>query len=169
MRIRASMALLLVLTGCTTTYRVPKTEISRLNGWYVPDLVVKHPGDGRLEEPRGVKLRDTEGREHAFTEDTPLVLVQNNGMVIAEKYIDVKVDAEHFRAVPLDAFRRSVEIPLSDVKSAGIRELHLGKTLLLVSGVALGVVGALVGIRLAIGNPTPNPPVDPCGEAGCPF
>jgi hypothetical protein len=169
MRIRASLALLLAATGCSTTYSVPKTEISRLNGWFVPDLVTNHPSDGRLADPASVKLRDIEGNEHPFTEDTPLVLVQSNGAVIAEKYLDVSVDSERFRGVPQDAFRRSVEVPMSEVQSAGIRELSVGRTALLCGSIAAGVVGALVGIRLAIGNPAPSPPVDPCGGAGCQF
>ncbi|MBN1207465.1 MAG: hypothetical protein JXB05_21485 [Myxococcaceae bacterium] len=170
MRVRASFALLLAATGCTTTYTIPKTEISRLDGWFVPDLVLVRPGDGHVADPMSVRVRDTEGREHLFTEDTPLVLVQSNGAVIAEKYLEVDVDRQHFRGVPQDAFRRTVEVPLREVQSAGIRELHLGKTLLLCTGVALGVVGTLVGVRLAIGEPPPPPPgMDPCGEVGCPF
>ncbi len=169
MRIRASLALLLAGTGCSTTYNVPKAELSRLNGWFVPELVVNHPSDGRLADPGRVRLRDTEGREHPFTEDTPLVLVQRDGPVIAEKYLDVSVDAERFRGVPQDAFRRTIEVPLSEVQSAGIRELNLGRTLLLCGGIAVGVVGALVGMRLAIGDPPKPPPVDPCEGAGCQF
>ncbi len=169
MRVRASLALLLAATGCTTTYNVPRTEISRLNGWFVPDLVKRQPGDGRLEDPGTVQLRDTEGREHRFTEDTPLVLVQRNGTVIAEKYLDVSVDGQHFRGVPQDAFRRIVEVPLSEVQSAGVREISVSKTALLLSGIALGLAGAMVGAGLAIDGPPEQPPVDPCGEAGCPF
>jgi hypothetical protein len=169
MRVRGSLALLLAATGCTTTYNVPKTEISRLNGWFVPDLVKRQPGDGRLEDPGAVQLRDTQGREHKFTEDTPLVLVQRSGAVIAEKYLDVSVDGEHFRGVPMDGFRRVVEVPLSDVQSAGLREISVGKTALLLSGIALGLVGAIIGATLAIGNPPEPPPTDPCGDMGCPF
>ena len=169
MRVRASLAVLLAATGCTTTYNVPRTELSRLNGWFVPDLVKRQPGDGRLEDPAAVQLRDTEGREHRFTEDTPLVLIQRNGQVIAEKYIDVSVDRQHFRGVPQDAFRRIVEVPLSDVRSAGIRETSVGKTALLLSGIALGLAGAIIGARLAIGDQPEQPPVDPCGELGCEF
>lgn len=169
MRIRASLALLLTATGCSTTYNVPKAEISRLNGWFVPDLVGNHSSDGRLAEPASVKLRDTEGHEHPFTEDTPLVLVRSDGSVIAEKYLDVSVDTQRFRGVPQDAFRKTVEVPLSEVQSASIRELNLSRTLLLCGGVALGVVGALVGVRLAIGDPPRSPSTDPCGGEGCPF
>src|SRR5262249_46955535 len=75
MGVRASLALLLVTTGCTTTYKVPKGEITRLNGWFVPDMVIRKPGDGHLADPENVLLHDTEGREHQFTEDTPLVIV----------------------------------------------------------------------------------------------
>ena len=169
MRVRGSLALLRAATGCTTTYNVPKAEISRLNGWFVPDLVKRQPGDGRLEEPGAVQLRDTQGREHRFTEDTPLVLVQRNGAVVAEKYLDVSVDGERFRGVPQDAFRRVVEIPLSEVQSAGLREISVGKTALLLSGIALGLVGAIIGAKVAIGNAPENPPPDPCGDLGCPF
>lgn len=168
MRIRASVALLLAATSCSTTYKVPKTEISRLNGWFVPDLVRNHPSDGRLADPASVTLRDTEGIEHPFTEDTPLVLVKRDGAVIAEKYLDVRVDDQRFRGVPQDAFRRTIELPMTEVQSASIRELNLGRTLLLCGGIAAGVVGGLVGMRLAIGNPPKGPPVDPCPN-GCQF
>ncbi len=169
MRVRAFLALLLAATGCTTTYRVPRTEISRLNGWFVPDLVKRQPSDGRLEDPGTVQLRDTEGREHRFTEDTPLVLVQRNGTIIAEKYLDVSVDGQHFRGVPQDAFRRIVEVPLSDVQSVGLREISVGKTALLLSGIALGLAGGIVGAILLIDAPPEGPPPDPCGGGGCPF
>jgi hypothetical protein len=170
MRVRASLAVLLVTTGCSTTYTVPKTEISRLDGWFVPDLVRVRSGDGHVADPMNVRVRDTEGREHLFTEDTPLVLVHRDGAVIAERYLEVDVDGEHFRGVPQDAFRRTIEVPLSDVQSAGIRKLHLGKTLLLCTSIAAGVVATLIGVRMAIGDPPPPPPgLDPCDESGCPF
>jgi hypothetical protein len=169
MRIRASLALLLAATGCSTTYKVPPAEISRLNGWFVPDLVKRAPGDGRLEDPGSVQLRDTEGRPHKFTEDTPLVLVQRDGSVIAEKFLDVRVDGEHFRGVPQDAFRRTVDVPLGEVQSAGIREVSVGRTALLISGISAVVVGTLIGVQLSIKEMPRQPPVDPCGGAGCPF
>ena len=169
MRVRASLALLLAAPGCTTTYNVPRTEISRLNGWFVPELVQRQPGDGRLEDPGTVQLRDTEGREHRFTEDTPLVLVHQNGAVIAEKYLDVTVDGQHFRGVPQDAWRRIVEVPLSEVQSAGVREFSVGKTALLISGIALGAVGVIAGAQLAFGDPPGRSPVEPCPGGACPF
>ncbi|WP_224368700.1 hypothetical protein [Hyalangium versicolor] len=169
MRIRASLALLLAVSGCSTTYKVPKAELVRLDGWYVPDLVTHHTGDGRLATPERVTLRDVEGREHAFTEDTPLVLVQNDGGVIAEKYIDLKIDEQTLRGVPLNAFRRSVELPLGEVKTAGIREVSVGRTLLLVGAVGLGLVGTIVGLDLALGGPPTQPSPNPCGGTDCPF
>jgi hypothetical protein len=116
-----------------------------------------------------VQLRDTEGREHRFTEDTPLVLVQHDGAVITEKYLDVIVDGQHFRGVPQDAFRRTVEVPLSEVKSAGLREISVGRTALLLTGIAVGLAGAIFGAKLAIGEAPEQPPVDPCGELGCEY
>lgn len=169
MRARASLALLLAATGCSTTYKVPPAELSRLNGWFVPDLVKRTPGDGRLDDPSTVQLRDVEGRPHPFTEDTPLVLVQRDGAVIAEKFLDVSVDAQHFRGVPQEAFRRTVEVPLSDVQSIGIQEVSKGRTALLVSGIGAVLLGALIGAKLAIGDAPRQPSGDPCGDAGCPF
>jgi len=169
MRTRAALALLLASTGCSTTYKVPPAEISRLNGWFVPDLVKRTPGDGRLEDPSSVQLRDTEGRAHTFTEDTPLVLVRRDGAVIAEKFLDVRVDGQHFRGVPQDAFRRTVELPLGEVQSVGIQELNVGRTALLVSGIGVVVLGALIGAKLAMEEEPNKPPADPCGGAGCTF
>jgi len=169
MRVRASLALLLASTGCSTTYKVPPAEISRLNGWFVPELVKRTPGDGRLEDPGSVQLRDTEGRAHNFTEDTPLVLVQRDGSVIAEKFLDVSVDGQHFRGVPQDAFRRAVEVPLGEVQSAGIREVSVGRTALLISGIGAVLAGALIGAKLAIGDAPKRPAGDPCGDVGCEF
>lgn len=171
MRIRASLALLLAATGCSTTYKVPKAEISRLDGWFVPDLVKRRPEDANDAAPAEVRMRDTEGREHTFTEDTPLVLVQRDGAVIAEKFLEVNVDGQYFRGVPQDAFRRNVEIPLSEVKSAGVREFHLGKTLLLCGGIAAGVAAALVGAVMATSvEPTKRPSDgNPCGDIGCEY
>lgn len=169
MRVRASLALLLAATGCSTTYKVPPGEVSRLNGWFVPELVQRAPGDGRLEDPGSVNLRDTEGRAHPFTEDTPLVLVQKDGSVIAEKFLEVTVDGTHFRGVPQDAFRRAIEVPLGEVQSAGIREVSVGRTALLLSGIGAVLAGAIVGVTLAIGDVPRQPSGDPCGPAGCPF
>jgi hypothetical protein len=170
MRTRVSLALLLAATGCSTTYKVSPAEISRLNGWFVPDLVKRTPGDGRLDDPRDLQLRDVEGRMHAFTEDTPLVLVRRDGSVITEKFLDVSVDGQNFRGVPQEAFRRTVEVPMSEVQSAGIQELSKGRTALLVSSIGAVMLGALIGARLAIGNPPPRPtPGNPCGDAGCSF
>ena len=66
-----------------------------------------------------MRLRDVDGREHPFTEDTPLMLVQNDGAVITERYLDLRVDSDFFRGVPQDALRKNVEVPLTQVKSAG--------------------------------------------------
>jgi hypothetical protein len=168
MRLRAALALLLTASGCSTTYRVPKTELTRLDGWFVPELA-NRPGDSGLKPPQRVTLRDTEGREHLFTEDTPLVIVQRGGATLVEKYIDLSVDAQRFRGVPLDAFRRTVEVPLSEVQSTSIQEISTSRTALLCGGLAAGVVGAIIGVRLAIGSVSKPPPGEPCGGADCEF
>jgi hypothetical protein len=168
MRVRASLALLLVATGCTTTYSIPKTELSRLNGWAAQGTTESEHRD----KPRDVRrLRDHEGREHLFSEDTPLVLVQRDGEVIAEKYVEVSVDGHSFHGVPQVAFHRTVEIPLNEVQSAGVREFSLSKTLLLGTGIVLGLTASLIAMGRAIGSLPERPPNDgpPCGDLGCEY
>ena len=169
MRVRASLALMLAATGCTTTYTIPKSELSRLHGWEIPEVrwrrSTREPR--RLQEVPDPRLRDIEGREHTFTEDTPLVLVERDGDVIAEKYLEVTITEGDFRGVPQAAFRQRVEVPLQEVESAAIREFSPAKTLVLGTGVIVGLVGFLAAARMALGNPAP-PEEKPCTE-GCTF
>jgi hypothetical protein len=173
MRVRASFALLLAVTGCTTTYKVPKTELMRLDGWGAPG--VRPREDSRLPPHRERedvrRLRDLEGRERLFTGDTPLVIVQRDGGLIAEKFIEVEVDDQRFRGVPEAAYRRIIELPLEEIESAGVREFSLGKTVVFSTTLALGLAATLFGMKLALGEPPRRPPADepPCRDVGCEY
>lgn len=154
MRVRASLALLLTVTGCSTTYTIPKQELARLDGWAGKDTTLLQELKGALRnEPKDVRrLRDDEGHEHLFSADTPLVLEKTDGDVIAEKYVEVSVDGQHFRGVPLATFRRTVEVPLAEVDSAGVRKFSLGKTVLLGTGIAVGLTAGFIALGLALGG-----------------
>jgi hypothetical protein len=172
MRVRASFALLLAVTGCTTTYKVPRAELSRLDGWVGSDMAPR--GDSRPPAPEqrqdARRLRDTEGRVHAFTEDTPLVIFQRDGEVIDEKFLEVDIDGQRFRGVPEAAYRRVIEVPLNEVESAGVREFSLGKTVVFSTTLALGLAAALFGMKMALEVPRPpTQTTDPCGDFGCEY
>ncbi|MDY7228979.1 hypothetical protein [Hyalangium rubrum] len=170
MRARASLALLLTVTGCTTTYDIPTRELSRLDGWVGKDTTLLQDIEGTLRNERKDvrRLRDTEGTEHVFSADTPLVLVEADGDVIAERYVEVSVDGQHFRGIPQAAFRRTVEVPLQELESAGVRKFSLGKTVLLGTGIVVGLTAGFIAFGLAMGG-TGGDSDDggiPCGH-GC--
>ncbi|WP_224367805.1 hypothetical protein [Hyalangium versicolor] len=171
MRIRASLALLLTVTGCSTTYTIPKHELARLDGWAGKDTTLLQDIEGSLRNERKDvrRLRDTEGNEHVFNTDTPLVLEKTDGDVITEKYREVNVDGQSFRGVPKEALGRTVEVPLTEVGSAGVRKFSLGKTVLLGSGIAVGLAAGLIALGLAFGGSegdSDDGPGIPCGH-GC--
>jgi hypothetical protein len=173
MRVRASLALLLTVTGCTTTHHISKSELARLDGWVGQETTLMEDlGSALRNEPKDIRrLRDYEGNEHRFTLDTPLVLVPLDGDEIVEKYVEVHVDGQRFRGIPRAAFRREVEVPLDSLQSAGVRKFSLGKTVLLGAGIAAVLTGALIVLGLTVES-TGGGDIDddslPCGH-GCTF
>jgi hypothetical protein len=154
MRIRASLALLLTVTGCTTTHRIPKSELTRLDGWVGQETtLLQDIGSTLRNERKDIRrLRDVHGHEHPITVDTPLVLVPYRGEEIVEKYVEVHVDGQTFRGVPRSAFRGNVEVPLESLDHAGVRKFSLGKTVLLGTGVAGSLTLVLLVVGLALGG-----------------
>jgi hypothetical protein len=154
MRTHALLALLLTVTGCTTTYRVPKAELARLDGWVGHEKTLLQDIESTLRNERKDirRLRDVDGNEHPFTADTPLVLFPYQGDEIVGKYVKVSVDEHHFRGVPRAALRRELEVPLEGIESAGVRKFSLGKTVLLGSGIIVGLAASLVALSLAFGE-----------------
>lgn len=154
MRIRASFALLLTLTGCTTTYRIPKAELTRLDGWKGQETsVLQDIGSALRNERKDIRsLRDTSGNEHRFTVDTPLVLVPYQGDEIVEKYVEVNVDEQRFQGVPRAAFRGNVEMPMDQLDHAGVRKFSPGKTVLLGTGVGGCLLLTLIVLSLAVSD-----------------
>ncbi|HLL02059.1 MAG TPA: hypothetical protein VK539_15820 [Myxococcaceae bacterium] len=154
MRIRASFALLLTLTGCTTTHRIPKTELTRLDGWKGEETtMLQDIGSALRNERKDIRsLRDTSGDEHRFTADTPLVLVPHQGDEIVEKYVEVHADEQRFQGVPRAAFRGNVELPMDQISHAGVRKFSPGKTVLLVVGGGGSLMLTLIVLSLVVSD-----------------
>ena len=154
MRIRASFALLLTLTGCTTTHRIPKTELTRLDGWKGEETtMLQDIGSALRNERKDIRsLRDTSGDEHRFTADTPLVLVPHQGDEIVEKYVEVHADEQRFQGVPRAAFRGNVELPMDQISHAGVRKFSPGKTVLLVVGGGGSLLLTLIVLSLVVSD-----------------
>jgi hypothetical protein len=174
MRARASLALLLTVTGCTTTHRVPKPELARLDGWKGQETtMLQDIGSALRDERKDIRhLRDVHGHEHRFTVDTPLVLFPHQGDELVEKYVEVHVDEQSFRGVPRSALRGSVDIPMDQIESAGVRKFSMSNTVLLGVGVGGGLTLALLVLGLALGGGSGGGDGDifddslPCG-GGC--
>jgi hypothetical protein len=154
MRVRASLALLLTVTGCTTTHNIPKAELARLDGWVGQETTLLQDIEGTLRNERKDirRLRDVEGNEHPFTVDTSLVLFPHQGGEIVGKYVEVHVDGQRFRGVPRAALRGDIEVPMDGIQSAGVRKFSLGKTVLLGSGIIVGLAASLLALGLAVGD-----------------
>jgi hypothetical protein len=154
MRVRASLALLLTVTGCTTTHNIPKAELARLDGWVGQETTLLQDIEGTLRNERKDirRLRDVEGNEHPFTVDTSLVLFPLQGGEIVGKYVEVHVDGQRFRGVPRAALRGDIEVPMDGIQSAGVRKFSLGKTVLLGSGIIVGLAASLLALGLAVGD-----------------
>ncbi|HEX8704602.1 MAG TPA: hypothetical protein VF815_37565 [Myxococcaceae bacterium] len=173
MRVRASLALLLTVTGCTTTYKVPKSELTRLDGWKGQETTLLQDIGSTLRNERKDtrSLRDVNGREHPFTVDTSLVLVPYRGDELVEKYVEVHADEQRFRGVPRTALRGSVEVPMDQIDHAGVRKFSMGNTVLLGLGVGGSLVLTLLVVGLALGGDFGDgggfDDSRPCGP-GCP-
>lgn len=154
MRVHASLALLLTVTGCTTTHTIPKAELARLDGWVGQETtLLQDIGSTLRNEHKDVRrLRDVEGKEHPFTVDTSLVLFPLQGDEIVGQYVEVHVDGQRFRGVPRAALSRDIEVPLDGLESAGVRKFSLGKTVLLGSGIIVGLAVSLIAVGLAVGD-----------------
>ncbi|HVG61086.1 MAG TPA: hypothetical protein VNA24_21175 [Hyalangium sp.] len=152
MRVRASLALLLTVTGCTTTHTIPKAELARLDGWVGQETtLLQDIGSTLRNERKDIRrLRDVEGDEHPFTVDTTLVLFRHQGEEIAGKYVEVHVDGQRFRGVPREALRGDIEVPMDGIQSAGVRKFSLGKTVLLGSGILVGLAASLITLGLTV-------------------
>jgi hypothetical protein len=153
-RVRASIALLLTVTGCTTIHKVPKSELTRLDGWKGQETSMLQDLGSALRNDRKDNryLRDVHGHEYRFTVDTPLVLFPYRGDELVEKYVEVHVDAQRFRGVPRSALRGSVDIPMDQIESAGVRKFSMSNTVLLGVGVGGCLAVALLVVGLALGG-----------------
>jgi hypothetical protein len=152
MRVRASLALLLTVTGCSTTHTIPKAELARLDGWVGQETtLLQDIGSTLRNERKDIRsLRDVEGNEHPFTVDTFLVLFSHQGEEIAGKYVEVHADGQRFRGVPRAALSGDIELPMDGIQSAGVRKFSLGKTVLLGSGIIVGLGASLLILGMSV-------------------
>ncbi|QAT86470.1 hypothetical protein EJ065_4928 [Corallococcus coralloides] len=170
MRLCAALTALSLLASCTTTYAIPKPELARLDGFRDENAaLMRELGDvmiNRVTE-RKRTVRDVEGQAHQFTSDTPLALARVSAQADVEfqRFIQVGVDGDHFRGVPLEGStsRTSappVVVPLSEVDHARLREFSLGKTLLLTGTIGAVVLGSLVVTSMFFEPTTGSDPDD---------
>jgi hypothetical protein len=152
MRVRASLALLLTVTGCTTTHTIPKAELARLDGWVGQETtLLQDIGSTLRKERKDIRrLHDVEGNEHPFTVDTSLVLFPHQGEEIVGNYVEVHVDGQRFRGVPREALSGDIEVPMDGIQSAGVRKFSLGKTALLGAGIIVGLAASLFTLGLTL-------------------
>ncbi|WP_375745817.1 hypothetical protein NR800_14255 [Corallococcus interemptor] len=170
MRLCAALTALSLLASCTTTYAIPKPELARLDGFRDDNAaLMRELGDVMLNRATERKrvLRDVEGQPHPFTSDTPLALARVSARADAEfqRFIEVGVDGDRFRGVPLEGSTSStaappIVVPLSEVDHARLREFSLGKTLLLTGTIGAVVLGSLVVVSMFFEPTTGSDPDD---------
>ncbi|NOJ97203.1 hypothetical protein HMI51_30210 [Corallococcus coralloides] len=158
MRLCAALTALSMLASCTTTYAIPKPELARLDGFRDENAaLMRELGDVLPNRVTARKrtVHDAEGQAHQFTADTPLALARVSAQADAEfqRFIEVGVDGDRFRGVPLEGSTSSaaappVVVPLSEVDHARLREFSLGKTLLLTGTIGVVLMGSLVAVSM---------------------
>ncbi|GMT96059.1 hypothetical protein KH5H1_01780 [Corallococcus caeni] len=158
MRLCAALTAVTLLASCTTTYAIPKPQLARLDGFKDDNAaLLRELGDVMLNRPndRRRTVLDVEGKAHHFTSDTPLALARVSAQADAEfqRFIEVGVDADRFRGVPLEgsssgAAAPALVVPLTEVDHARLREFSLGKTLLLTGTIGAVVLGSLVAVSM---------------------
>ncbi|NNC18597.1 hypothetical protein HJC22_23050 [Corallococcus exiguus] len=168
MRLCAALTALSLLASCTTTYAIPKPELTRLDGFRDENAaLMRELGDVMLNRVTDRKrtVRDVEGQAHQFTSDTPLALVSAQSDTEFQRFIEVGVDGDRFRGVPLEGSTSSAAAPpvvvsLSEVDHARLREFSLGKTLLLTGTIGAALLGSLVVVSMFFKPTTGSDPDD---------
>ena len=163
MRLCAALTAATLLSACTTTYAIPKSELVRLDGFKDDNAaLLRELGDVMLNRPndRSRAVRDVEGDTHKFTADTPLALVgppkepeELRFRTEEQRFIALGVDATRFQGVPIKPDSQPVIVPMAEVDHGTLREFSLGKTLLLTGGIGLAVLASVVTVGLLI-DPT---------------
>jgi hypothetical protein len=179
MRPCAALTAASLLASCTTTYAIPKPELTRLDGFKDDNAaLMRELGDVMLDRPteRRRAVKDVDGQTHHFTSDTPLALARvvskasvppTQQVLEYQRFLQVGVDAEHFRGVPLEGstsstFAPPVVVSMAEVDHARLREFSLGKTLLLTGGIGVAVLGSVVVASLFM-KPTTDTGQEPPG------
>ncbi|MCY1045699.1 hypothetical protein OV208_30580 [Corallococcus sp. bb12-1] len=157
------IAVSLLSSSCTTTYAIPRSELTRLDGFKDDNAaILRELGDVMLNRPndRRRAVRDVDGETHQFTADTPLALVgppvepeAARFQTEEQRFIQVAVDATRFQGVPLKPDTAPLVVPMAQVDHGRLREFSLGKTLLLTGGIGIAVLASVVTLGLLL-DPT---------------
>ncbi|WP_244224756.1 SulP family inorganic anion transporter, partial [Corallococcus sicarius] len=157
MRLCAALTAATLLSACTTTYAIPKSELVRLDGFKDDNAaLLRELGDVMLNRPndRSRAVRDVEGDTHKFTADTPLALVgppkepeELRFRTEEQRFIALGVDATRFQGVPIKPDSQPVIVPMAEVDHGTLREFSLGKTLLLTGGIGRSAANINAGAK----------------------
>ena len=161
MRSRSLLATFLIplaLGACTTTLRIPPSELSHLDGfdahdeYEVPIATTTYVGGGRspripvtsvspLIQSR-FRLISEDGTPLTFTSQTMLTLVPKNAAVepIIHRYRELKVNATELRGVPLEPPLDPIVLPIDEIDHASVRTFDVGATF----GLLAGILGAAI-------------------------
>ena len=171
MRVCALLTAATLLSACSTTYAIPKSELMRLDGFKDDNAaLLKELGDVMLNRPndRSRTVRDVEGDTHKFTADTPLALVgppkepeDARFRTEAQRFIALSVDTTRFVGVPIKPDSEPLSVQMAEVDHGTLRKFSLGKTLLLTGGIGLVVLASVVTVGLLI-----DPTTDGDGHGG---
>ncbi|MBI5609200.1 MAG: hypothetical protein HY902_10015 [Deltaproteobacteria bacterium] len=145
-------AFALLASACTTVHAVKPTELTKLDGFVDRELSTAEAIKSLAEEPE-YALVDESGRRHSFDSGTRLVLdtaVAGKSDRVEEKYRSVVVRDGVFSGKTAED-GENIQIPLANIEMAGVRRRSIGKTLLLVGGIATGLF--LILVIAAVSNP----------------
>jgi hypothetical protein len=147
----ASALLLALVFGCTAVRTIPKTELTRLDGYVYEKKSFLQRAKEAVNSASAYELHDVDGESHAFSESTRLVLGARGNDPVENRYRSVTVRDGELRAEALSG--QPLQLQLADIDVVGVREFSLGRTLGLVGGI-LGVV--VVGLAVLVANVEPS-------------
>ncbi len=138
-------ALTFLTSACTTVHAVRPTQLARLDGFVHRETSAVEAIKALGKEPT-YALQDVDGRSHTFDGSTRLVLdtaVSGKTERREERYRSVVVRDGQFMGKTTDD-GSDVQVPLTQIEMAGVRRRSIGKTALLVGGIATGPLVLLI-------------------------
>lgn len=150
----ALLTVLALLTGCSSTYRIPREELYTLNGYREDQRGMFDQIRGSIsDEEKEWRLTDEDGNDYEFDEDFALTLNLNaNGRRsrTTNRYQAIDIDKDTFTGTTTSG--RQLNVDLLQVDYASTKRFSLTKTLLLTGGITLGVVVVLSIVAVSLGG-----------------